>query len=862
MKKNIHFIGYIAMFMMLFLQSCTDHIVENDGNDPIDISGMVPVVLDLSGITLPNTYSTDYGNETSVGGTAAENRIDDVRIYIFDSSNNCEKVLHGISSSVGPEYVTTGIKQILAVVNSPAVISGGLPATPAGVGNFNSFRKRLTDIISSRLSSPFLMVGEKLNYSLTTGSTIADPTHISVELERACAKVTMKISKKGKAAAHDIKIKRISLNQGANSIYLFDAPSPNPVLYDVSHSEIYAPAEPVTLSPTYLNIPDTFYTYAANVGNDKSKAAYFEIESEVNSPSNVKTARFYLAKYVPTAGDTVYDIRRNYWYDVNVDITNPGMDSLYVTVNVSRWNEAPVQPEEPGGGYDVKTSQPFKLVKSYTFSELSAGNNGAFAAIEKHTKGESYIDLKVTDGVSWGLEFKSSTGENAEARMALGADSANWASDWTTSLTGTGDDQPHRIWIYRPYVENAEPESGPTLRLTVGGVEVRDFVVQPRDTIPIPTNSYILRPQLTGTPPNETRVYIPLASVYRYWEDFIMRNGDSIPAGAVTAELLWEDFQAGGVVKNISVINAGKRDQAYIYAEAGSVPGNAVLAMKVNGTIYWSFHLWITEYNPYEAAGQKLYVLSADKGNIFMDRNLGALNNEYELTGGTKGLFYQFGRKDPFPRGLDWTAGNLMWYKSGVSLGSIIPETTLSAATQIRPLEAIPAVLNNPTKFYGISGAWPLSSENNYLWNTNAGNKTAFDPCPEGWCIPKQKDGVGDTYSPWKGLTATNFTYNLNASYLNGRYKADAGYYPLSGYMDNGVIQSPSTGAYYWTSWSGATFGTGLRITDTAVTTSPDISKSYGVSVRCIVDVNYLLNVEGGGLFGNSAGGMEENIIP
>lgn len=869
------YIGFFTLSMLLW-SACSDEMIpQPTGGDVGAGEKEIPIMINMVNLLSPDmsTYSTDYPGETLVGGSMSENLVNDITVYIFNNSMDCEKVVYATSSPTDTVMVKTGKKHFVAVVNGQGKLT--LPATPAATV-YPILIKTLTDAASDLPTSPFLMTGELRDVALPDEVPITNPYEVRIDVNRACAKVTLKITKSGQAESHNITLKKIILHQGADRVALFVAPNPNSTNYILTDTiETFDPLSgivPNKNTGTYCALADSFYTYESLCGSDKNKAVWIEIESAVNSPTNIRTAKFYLGESSTTPGDTTYNIYRNYWYDVAVNIVKPGMDSLYVTVNVSKWNEAPVQPVGPGGGYEAETPTPFKLVKNYTESELLSGNNGAFAAIEKHTKGAAYIDLKVTEGVSWNLDFNNSIGNNVDAKMVLGADSAIWdsgsqTSGWQISLTGTGDDKSHRIWIYRPYVENAEPKSGPALTLTVGGVAVRDFIVQPRDTVPIPTNCYVMRPQLSGVPANQTRAYIPLAGVYRFWEDEILENGQAIPDGPpVTAELLWKD-RTGDVVKNISVINANRRDSAYIYAEAGSVPGNAVVAMKVGNTIYWSFHLWVTEYNPYEVAGQKLYLGASN--NIFMDRNLGALNNKYDGDGEARGLYYQFGRKDPYPRAREWDGGNnYLWFNaSDVPLGMINGENLSHSYLTLRPRNGFKSYLENPLKFYTNVSAdfqpWPLYTENNYLWDTEKGNKTAFDPCPEGWRIPKQ-DAVGNSNSPWKDISA-NFTPSLSG-YENGRYHVNAGYYPYAGYISAGnlSINNAGTGGYFWASWNGdgsGDTGTGLRISNTVVT-YPDIYMDEGLSVRCVVDVNYLLNTEGGGLFGNSAGGMAEEIIP
>jgi hypothetical protein len=854
--------------MVLFIVSCTDHIV-NNGSELLPGGGdgeedLIPIVLNLEGLFgdengAPTYALTDDGERE---GTGFENDINDITVFVFNSSNVCEKIMKRVSPisiPIGPELVKTGYKTFITVVNG----NGKLPSGWDDLSiSYNGLRQMLTEVVTSLPGAPFLMTGETT--ATLTYKEESAPDEVTVEVKRAVAKIKIFITKSD-VVSQTITMKKITLYNGANRVYLLQDPMSG-ITYNLSSGKTsFTPTDtvPKKTGSTYCELADTFYTYESLCGSDKSKAVYFELEAAVNSPANVRKARVYLAEDVRSPGDTIYNIHRNYWYNVYINIKDPGMDSVYITVKSCPWNVADTQKVEVGGGYQVvDMAMPFKLVKNYTTAEFTA--YPTFAAIEKHSKGASWLDLIVTDGYPWKLEFTGGA-ENTGAKM-----SADNGATWHEKIVNKGDDAPHRVYIYRPYVENAEPASGPTFSLTVGGElsggtygggtyngasytngkRVRDFVVQPRDTTPVPTNCYILRPRLSGVPLNETHAYIPLEGVYRYWEDYLKNNGDSIPIGAVSAELVWQDRP--GVTGNISVVNtSNKRDQAHIYVEAGAVQGNAVVAMNVGGTIYWSFHLWVTEYNPYEVAGQKVYggVGGAPK-NIFMDRNLGALNNKYDADNGAFGLYYQFGRKDPF-------------FRSNTSLGSVFTVMSSSSAipgsSLFRPLTAIPVTLYNPATFYNVSAAWPLSSEDSCLWNTPGGKKTAFDPCPEGWRIPKQKSAA-DTDSPWNGLTGgTGGTFTDQS---NGRYHADAGYYPYSGdYRGSNPFNENE--AYYWTSWSNsATQVKGLWITTGGVSFTSGIPKYYGASVRCVVDLQYLLeNTGSGGLFGNSAGGMDEDII-
>lgn len=157
------------------------------------------------------------------------------------------------------------------------------------------------------------------------------------------------------------------------------------------------------------------------------------------------------------------------------------------------------------------------------------------------------------------------------------------------------------------------------------------------------TNCYVVPPG--------GRVHIPTDGVYKAWAQMDEFERTPIPEGEVTAEVLWQDGIGVMTERSVKVMNAEKRDKAYIVVETGNKAGNAVVAMKVNGEIYWSWHIWCTDYNPNLKEGQQEL-----NGFVWMDRNLGATYNKYNEEGGikSKGFLYQWGRKDLFPPTKGW----------------------------------------------------------------------------------------------------------------------------------------------------------------------------------------------------------------
>lgn len=111
------------------------------------------------------------------------------------------------------------------------------------------------------------------------------------------------------------------------------------------------------------------------------------------------------------------------------------------------------------------------------------------------------------------------------------------------------------------------------------------------------------------------------------------------------ATLVWQD--AIGLVSSVS----GNGSEGVVVVRlADGKEGNAVVAARDGDRIVWSWHVWVTDYDP-EA---DIFEWTDANGITYkyMDRNLGALSAE-KYSKESLGLMYQWGRKDPFPGGDD-----------------------------------------------------------------------------------------------------------------------------------------------------------------------------------------------------------------
>ena len=281
------------------------------------------------------------------------------------------------------------------------------------------------------------------------------------------------------------------------------------------------------------------------------------------------------------------------------------------------------------------------------------------------------------------------------------------------------------------------------------------------------------------------------------------------------AEVIWQDINSRAI--NFSnadgdVISGdtyeGKGNQPlYVKAVEGK-KGNVVVGVKKKGAgddaYLWSWHLWITE-EPKLVGG-------------FMDRNLGAMSATPSEGSDRKmyGLYYQFGRKDPFPQ------NDHRFNINGQSISNIpIAKGPVTFAKAVQ----------TPGAFYTrnseMDADW--ASPNNYTskkWNdiTDDDGKSLFDPSPQGWRLPRKEE--------FSNLTES--TLILDTDHKGRTYEGN--WFPFSRYRDftNGKFDYYGREGLYWTSTAFLSDGAYiLRISYSNVLSTGDLF-SYGLQVRCV----------------------------
>lgn len=414
---------------------------------------------------------------------------------------------------------------------------------------------------------------------------------------------------------------------------------------------------------------------------------------------------------------------------------------------------------------------------------------------------------KVKDGFSWYIP-QNTHSEKGSAINSWEKTGENSNSSFCTYVELTGiykaSTIPDQLVLYKFFIGedmirdyNVYRNHHYRIDLTLKGVNSFDKRVNRRNlTLATPANCFVIPPEAGGevsfNPYTAPGADVEESGVN--YSDQVVENQYSRIArvGVVwqTSDNLVTASQDGALVR--------------IQANTDGTAGNAlVAAYDVDGTILWSWHVWVTPYaKVLDGTGINGYIYEFG-GYKWMDRNLGALNTNRES--GNRSLYYQWGRKDPFG-----AAGVTATNKgSALNINESVKEPTVFFTKQ----EAT-------NTWHG--GLAPVKN----LWQE--GVKTIFDPCPAGWRVP--------AFAGWGsyvwGATISWDTANPYGAALTidggGSYWFPIGALNLSAVFDGG-------NCYMWSAaWSEGVMTPGAYIFNSSNGSLGTQNGAYGGTVRCV----------------------------
>ncbi len=310
---------------------------------------------------------------------------------------------------------------------------------------------------------------------------------------------------------------------------------------------------------------------------------------------------------------------------------------------------------------------------------------------------------------------------------------------------------------------------------------------------------------------------------------FKTRKVDNSPINNIAkVDWLWAS-KVEGQSGNALISNVKYTDGTVSFT-ASEHEGNALLAaFDSAGNIIWSWHIWLTD-KPEVFDYQNNAIPQSNgqtDGYYCMDRNLGAIDatalGDYE----TFGLYYQWGRKDPFigdtaeERTRDVQNGG--WMNVVAPFGnssaltvcnSAYTQAVWSATATSAAIGSIEYATANPMTF--LTGD-PAASKANWLNLNNLGAeknniiydadkslwrpflKSNYDPCPVGYQVPRK--------AMWVSLVSTNSVHTEYKGFVNTTDGGQSVWYPSAGYRsahpsDAGALMSVQNDTGFVKLWS------------------------------------------------------------
>ena len=295
--------------------------------------------------------------------------------------------------------------------------------------------------------------------------------------------------------------------------------------------------------------------------------------------------------------------------------------------------------------------------------------------------------------------------------------------------------------------------------------------------------------------------------------------------GTYSAKWLWSTGTES-IVDNVGFSTTSGRITIMVKPNSN---GNAVVALYKDGAIVWSWHIWCTTMeNPMSPTHH-----FRNNSWSFADVNIGATSKQDV---DAYGMYYQWGRKDPFPADKSKCVFN-----EGVEMKGVSANTNVTS-------NSLKYTIENPTIFLyeNSKHTWISSDEAEgaqSLWYSSTANrsgKTNYDPCPPGYIVPVHHNDYG-----WRPTTfkVENMTFTDGGMLFTHPTDNVSSYYPAAGYLKGLVLTDAGTTVRCWAAPLSATptaetsmagYSILCNISAKTITNAQQSRAAFALPVRCM----------------------------
>lgn len=315
------------------------------------------------------------------------------------------------------------------------------------------------------------------------------------------------------------------------------------------------------------------------------------------------------------------------------------------------------------------------------------------------------------------------------------------------------------------------------------------------------------------------------------------------------AKLIWQDSK--GLIADVGI------DGDYLTFTVGKEnisEGNAVIAATSNGTIVWSWHIWVTAETLSESdlttidTGSHTYkVAPVNVGQVEptyqgLACRVKTVSNGITLMfefhqSNYKGKtslfspFFQWGRKDAEPPScgaydMNGSTFALAGQQKNVSIGTTIqnPGTHYYNSKTLQP--SSPSLVN----------LWDINKEELGL-SATATNKTIYDPCPPGYCVP-----TGNLYYYMSFTGSESLSYGKYDEYGPGYiwiYNNSNLFFPYLGYRNSSddTLKELRKKGYVWSASTTADgYGYNMLLVPFCTLISSMMERASALPVRPVLE--------------------------